>query len=185
MVLGVEDDLYVNITILESATSHGAEFHNWNRVKVKYCDGSSFTGDIEQVDPGSAKNLPSACISVMEPSLIKNILVPPHLDPQHVWKDCINNTSTCTSSQHIAIQAFGVESLKTFEGLPPCFTRGYFLTSCFSRGGILAPTFWLSSTSPRLLNNTIGEAVADWYFERARFQCIDPNSCVKVCKFLS
>ena len=26
------------------------EFHNWNRVRVKYCDGSSFTGDVEQVD---------------------------------------------------------------------------------------------------------------------------------------
>ncbi|XP_075087916.1 pectin acetylesterase 8-like [Nicotiana tabacum] len=26
-------------------------FYNWNRVKVKYCDGSSYTGDIEEVDP--------------------------------------------------------------------------------------------------------------------------------------
>nr|XP_019070637.1 pectin acetylesterase 8-like [Solanum lycopersicum] len=134
---------------------------------------------------GSAKNLPSACTSVMEPSLMKNILVPPHVDPQHVWEDCLNNTNTCTSSQHIAIQAFGVEFLKTFEGLPPCFTRGYFLTSCYSHGGILAPPYWFSSTSPRLLNKTIGEAVADWYFERTRFQCIDPYPCVKVCKDLN
>ncbi|GER30322.1 pectinacetylesterase family protein [Striga asiatica] len=27
------------------------DFYNWNRVKVRYCDGSSFTGDIEDVDP--------------------------------------------------------------------------------------------------------------------------------------
>ncbi|CAA0821379.1 Pectin acetylesterase 8 [Striga hermonthica] len=27
------------------------DFFNWNRVKVRYCDGSSFTGDIEKVDP--------------------------------------------------------------------------------------------------------------------------------------
>uniref|UniRef100_A0A3Q7HQT6 Pectin acetylesterase n=1 Tax=Solanum lycopersicum TaxID=4081 RepID=A0A3Q7HQT6_SOLLC len=293
--------------ILHNTSIRNPEFHNWNRVRVKYCDGSSFTGDVEQVDTenklyfrgarifkaimedlwskglesaenvriycnsigisagglatilncnkfkcllpenakvkcvadagffingktingtsyiqemyhkivnlhvsyifsikvilvknksyklnlflfcfkGSAKNLPSACTSVMEPSLMKNILVPPHVDPQHVWEDCLNNTNTCTSSQHIAIQAFGVEFLKTFEGLPPCFTRGYFLTSCYSHGGILAPPYWFSSTSPRLLNKTIGEAVADWYFERTRFQCIDPYPCVKVCKDLN
>lgn len=27
-----------------------ADFYNWNRVKVRYCDGSSFTGDVEAVD---------------------------------------------------------------------------------------------------------------------------------------
>lgn len=37
---------------------------------------------------------------------MKNILVPPHVDPQHVWEDCLNNTNTCTSGQHIAIQGY-------------------------------------------------------------------------------
>lgn len=27
-----------------------ADFYNWNRVKVRYCDGSSFTGDVEEVE---------------------------------------------------------------------------------------------------------------------------------------
>lgn len=27
------------------------DFYNWNRVMVIYCDGSSFTGDVELVDP--------------------------------------------------------------------------------------------------------------------------------------
>jgi len=27
-----------------------ADFYNWNRIKVRYCDGSSFTGDVEAVD---------------------------------------------------------------------------------------------------------------------------------------
>jgi len=26
------------------------DFYNWNKVKVRYCDGSSFTGDVEEVD---------------------------------------------------------------------------------------------------------------------------------------
>ncbi|XP_078440115.1 pectin acetylesterase 8-like [Wolffia australiana] len=31
------------------------DFYNWNKVKIRYCDGSSFTGDVEQVD--SSTNL--------------------------------------------------------------------------------------------------------------------------------
>ncbi|KAK4747960.1 hypothetical protein SAY87_014546 [Trapa incisa] len=27
------------------------DFYNWNRIRVKYCDGSSYTGDVEAVDP--------------------------------------------------------------------------------------------------------------------------------------
>jgi hypothetical protein len=30
-----------------------ADFYNWNRIKVRYCDGSSFTGDVEAVNPVS------------------------------------------------------------------------------------------------------------------------------------
>ncbi|KAK6934838.1 Pectinacetylesterase/NOTUM [Dillenia turbinata] len=28
-----------------------ADFYNWNRIRVRYCDGSSYTGDVEAVDP--------------------------------------------------------------------------------------------------------------------------------------
>lgn len=30
-----------------------SDFYNWNRVKVRYCDGASFSGDVEAVDPVS------------------------------------------------------------------------------------------------------------------------------------
>ncbi|XP_019070632.1 pectin acetylesterase 8-like [Solanum lycopersicum] len=285
--------------ILHNTSKENPEFHNWNRVRVKYCDGASFTGDVEQINPenklyfrgarifkaimedlwckgmknaenailtgtsagglatilncdkfksllpgsarvkcvasagffidgktitgtshiqemyeeivslhGSAKNLPSACTSAMEPSLcffpqnvvsyiqtplfiinsvydswqINNTLVPSYLDPQHAWKGCIKNISSCTSSQLIIIRAFGVEFLKIFGALPPCFTRGYFLTSCYSHGDILSTSYWYNTTSPRLLSKTIAEAVGDWYFERAGFQHIDPYPDVKNCK---
>ncbi|KAG6496370.1 hypothetical protein ZIOFF_044231 [Zingiber officinale] len=29
------------------------DFYNWNRIKIRYCDGSSFTGDVEAVDPAT------------------------------------------------------------------------------------------------------------------------------------
>ncbi|KAK7854192.1 pectin acetylesterase 7 [Quercus suber] len=29
------------------------DFYNWNRIKIRYCDGASFTGDVEAVNPKS------------------------------------------------------------------------------------------------------------------------------------
>ncbi|OIT32580.1 pectin acetylesterase 8, partial [Nicotiana attenuata] len=258
--------------ILYNSSKDNPEFYNWNRVKVNYCDGSSFTSDVEQVDPGnklyfrgariykaiiedlwskglqnaenallsgvsagglatilncdkfrallpkyvrvkcvadagffingktisgtsdihemyqrvvtlhgSAKNLPPSCTSAMEPSLINNTLVPEYLDPQHVWDDCKKHTSNCTFGQRSIIQVFAVEFLKAFLGLTPSFTRGYFITSCYSHGVIHLTHLWYSPTSPRLLLKAIAEAVADWYFDRAGFQSIDPYPCARDC----
>ncbi|KAK2972784.1 hypothetical protein RJ640_026483 [Escallonia rubra] len=37
--------------ILNSKKEFNPDFYNWNRIVVRYCDGSSFTGDVEEVDP--------------------------------------------------------------------------------------------------------------------------------------
>ncbi|CAN4109473.1 unnamed protein product [Withania somnifera] len=37
--------------ILSNDSQLNPDFYTWNRVKIRYCDGSSYTGDIEQVDP--------------------------------------------------------------------------------------------------------------------------------------
>ncbi|GAB4857954.1 Pectin acetylesterase 8 [Ancistrocladus abbreviatus] len=37
--------------ILSKLQKFNPDFYSWNRVKVRYCDGSSFTGDVEAVDP--------------------------------------------------------------------------------------------------------------------------------------
>ncbi|KAF2316095.1 hypothetical protein GH714_040996 [Hevea brasiliensis] len=37
--------------ILGKKQAANPDFYNWNRIKIKYCDGSSFTGDVEGVDP--------------------------------------------------------------------------------------------------------------------------------------
>jgi len=37
------------------------DFYDWNRIKVRYCDGSSFTGDVEAVDPVSFTNSKGFC----------------------------------------------------------------------------------------------------------------------------
>lgn len=39
--------------ILSNTPDYNPDFYNWNKVKVRYCDGSSFTGDVEKVDPAT------------------------------------------------------------------------------------------------------------------------------------
>ncbi|XP_038976343.1 pectin acetylesterase 8-like [Phoenix dactylifera] len=37
--------------ILNNRQTFNPDFYNWNKVKVRYCDGSSFTGDVKRVNP--------------------------------------------------------------------------------------------------------------------------------------
>ncbi|XP_047341429.1 pectin acetylesterase 8-like [Impatiens glandulifera] len=39
--------------IFSNKAKFNPDFYNWNRIKVRYCDGSSFTGDVEAVDPAT------------------------------------------------------------------------------------------------------------------------------------
>ncbi|GAA0139216.1 hypothetical protein LIER_35047 [Lithospermum erythrorhizon] len=39
--------------ILHNKPKFNPDFYNWNRIKVRYCDGSSFTGDVEAVNPST------------------------------------------------------------------------------------------------------------------------------------
>lgn len=39
--------------ILSNKRRYNPDFYNWNRIKVRYCDGASFTGDIEAVNPAT------------------------------------------------------------------------------------------------------------------------------------
>ncbi|XP_040985859.1 pectin acetylesterase 8-like isoform X2 [Juglans microcarpa x Juglans regia] len=39
--------------LLSKYQKFNPDFYNWNRIKVSYCDGASFTGDVEAVDPAT------------------------------------------------------------------------------------------------------------------------------------
>ncbi|KAL3838652.1 hypothetical protein ACJIZ3_023243 [Penstemon smallii] len=43
--------------ILSESQTTNPDFYNWNRVFVRYCDGSSFSGDVEEVIPVKDKNI--------------------------------------------------------------------------------------------------------------------------------
>ncbi|GMH09625.1 hypothetical protein Nepgr_011466 [Nepenthes gracilis] len=47
------DTQYTFSGILSKLQKFNPDFYNWNRVKVRYCDGSSFTGDVEAVNPAT------------------------------------------------------------------------------------------------------------------------------------
>ncbi|KAK7386835.1 hypothetical protein VNO78_27173 [Psophocarpus tetragonolobus] len=61
--------------ILNKEQEYNPDFYNWNRVKVRYCDGSSFTGDVEEVDPTNNLYFRGARIfsAVMEELLAKGM----------------------------------------------------------------------------------------------------------------
>ncbi|XP_059315875.1 pectin acetylesterase 8-like [Lycium ferocissimum] len=37
--------------ILSNKAKFNPDFYNWNRIRIRYCDGASFTGDVQAVDP--------------------------------------------------------------------------------------------------------------------------------------
>ncbi|OIV93808.1 hypothetical protein TanjilG_03771 [Lupinus angustifolius] len=50
--------------LLSDTENLNPDFYNWNRVKIRYCDGGSFTGDVEEVDPGNNLHFRGARIFV-------------------------------------------------------------------------------------------------------------------------
>ncbi|XP_022872038.1 pectin acetylesterase 8-like [Olea europaea var. sylvestris] len=61
--------------ILSNEPQMNPDFYNWNRIKVRYCDGSSFTGDVKAVDPATKLHFRGARIflAVMEELLEKGM----------------------------------------------------------------------------------------------------------------
>ncbi|KAL8201134.1 hypothetical protein R6Q57_012473 [Mikania cordata] len=67
--------------ILSNKQELNPSFYNWNRVVLRYCDGSSFTGDIEAVDP------------------VQNILATPQADPGGLFAKCKQDINACSTDQ--------------------------------------------------------------------------------------
>ncbi|KDP28068.1 hypothetical protein JCGZ_19476 [Jatropha curcas] len=61
--------------ILNNRRQFNPDFYNWNRVKIRYCDGSSFTGDVQKVNPATNLHFRGARIwlAVVEDLLAKGM----------------------------------------------------------------------------------------------------------------
>ncbi|KAK0590905.1 hypothetical protein LWI29_033028 [Acer saccharum] len=61
--------------MLSNEQKFNPDFYNWNRIKVRYCDGASFTGDVEAVDPATNLHFRGARVflAVIEDLLAKGM----------------------------------------------------------------------------------------------------------------
>ncbi|XP_060200751.1 pectin acetylesterase 8-like [Lycium barbarum] len=61
--------------LLDYNKTNNPDFYNWNRIMIKYCDGSSFTGDVESVDKATNQHYRGARIfqTIMEELLAKGM----------------------------------------------------------------------------------------------------------------
>ncbi|XP_054823985.1 pectin acetylesterase 8-like [Prosopis cineraria] len=61
--------------ILSNKENFNPDFYNWNRIKVRYCDGASFTGDVEAVDSDTDLHFRGArvFVAVIEDLLAKGM----------------------------------------------------------------------------------------------------------------
>lgn len=57
--------------ILHNKPIFNPDFYTWNRVKIRYCDGSSFTGDVKKVSPATNLHFRGARIF---PAVINDLL---------------------------------------------------------------------------------------------------------------
>ncbi|KAJ0740260.1 putative pectinacetylesterase/NOTUM [Helianthus annuus] len=61
--------------VFSKKQSQNPGFYNWNRVIMRYCDGASFTGDVEKVDPATNLHYRGARIfnAIMKELLAKGL----------------------------------------------------------------------------------------------------------------
>ncbi|XP_057478549.1 LOW QUALITY PROTEIN: pectin acetylesterase 8-like [Actinidia eriantha] len=57
--------------IFSNKKAFNPDFYNWNRLKVRYCDGASFTGDVEAVNPATNLHFRGARVFV---AIIEDLL---------------------------------------------------------------------------------------------------------------
>ncbi|KAM7493791.1 hypothetical protein LguiB_028400 [Lonicera macranthoides] len=151
--------------VLEAPPSAN-DFYNWNRILVRYCDGSSFTGDVEEVEP------------------ISNILAPTENGRNGSWFECQYNYKKCLHSQIRTLQDFRLQFLRALSsGLANSSSRGMFINSCYTHCQSEFPKKWYGDPASKLDKKAIGEAVGDWFYDRTAFQHIDykhlkPHKCV-------
>ncbi|KAL0310395.1 UNVERIFIED_CONTAM: Pectin acetylesterase 8 [Sesamum calycinum] len=127
--------------ILNNKANFNPDFYNWNRVKVRYCDGASFTGDVEAVNPVTKLHYRGARVflAVMEDLLAKGLKNAENaLLPMGTKVKCFSdagyfiNTKDVSGAQHI--EAFYHDIVSTHgsaKNLPRSCTSRMKPSLCF------------------------------------------------------
>ncbi|KAK8961598.1 hypothetical protein KSP40_PGU009100 [Platanthera guangdongensis] len=113
---------------------------------------------------------------------IEHVLVPPKSDPAGQWRRCRMNIHHCNSNQIETLHGFRKSLLNALRKFQQNSKGGMFINSCFAHCQTMSNMTWHSTTSPRINNKSIAEAVGDWYFERRRVKEVDcPFPCNPTC----
>ncbi|GFY95207.1 pectinacetylesterase family protein [Actinidia rufa] len=106
--------------IFSNKQKFNPDFYNWNRLKVRYCDGASFTGDVEAVNPATNLHFRGARVFV---AVIEDLLAKGMKNAENAI------LSGCSAGALTAIL-----QCDNFRGLLPMSTK----VKCFSDAGFLS-----------------------------------------------
>ncbi|KAL0758886.1 hypothetical protein Bca101_075036 [Brassica carinata] len=179
--------------ILSDKAAENPDFYNWNKVKVRSCDGGSLMGDNENKDAKlqfRGKRIWTAVMvdlmtfnGLREAKQIRESLTPKSADPNGSWSDCRLNIAKCNASQIKFLQGFRTHMVNLISGFTKPSKNGVFINSCFTHCQTENQDTWYSKNSPAVKNKRIAVAVGDWYFERRGAKLIDcAYPCDKTCR---
>ncbi|KAK6137200.1 hypothetical protein DH2020_029054 [Rehmannia glutinosa] len=171
--------------ILSPEQTINPDFYNWNRVYIRYCDGSSFIGDVEAVDSETnlhyrGSRIFSAVIDELLEKGFKNaqnaILVGNSAGGLATMLHCDRFRALIPNAKRvkcISDSEFRNTFLGTLKEIGDRPSTGLFINSCYIHDYLFSNPRWNSDGSPRLDNKTIAQAIGDWYFERSIVKLID------------
>ncbi|KAL0392375.1 UNVERIFIED_CONTAM: Pectin acetylesterase 11 [Sesamum radiatum] len=145
--------------ILSSNHTINPDFYNWNRVYVGYCDGSSYTGDVEEaiLSGGSA----GAWGAIVHCDGFRKLI------PKASRVKCISDSGFFVHAKNL----YGAKKREEY------FADLIAYHCLFPENivkDIKTPIFFLESAFDYY--QTVAEAISDWYFDRSSFQEIDTQN---------
>ncbi|KAL2941790.1 Pectin acetylesterase 6 [Bienertia sinuspersici] len=166
--------------ILSNKPEENPDFFNWNRIKLRYCDGASFASEgqdkanelffrgqriwsvaMEEFMRKGMRNADRALLSGCSAGGLASIL---HCDEFH---------ELFTGHTKVKCLRFRMQMLNSIKGFSRSKPNGLFLNSCFAHCQSERQDTWFADDSPVLQNKPVAIAVGDWYFDRSGIKYID------------
>ncbi|KAI3694715.1 hypothetical protein L1987_77684 [Smallanthus sonchifolius] len=149
--------------LLSNQQDQNPNFYNWNRVYMRYCDGASFTGDVEEIDPCFFPQYDMPYINT--PIFIVN-------SAYDTWQ--FINTCVADFRSDYLWSLWSVFAKSSTEGI--------FINTCYTHCQTDSST-WFANATSKLGDKTIAEAVGDWFYDKNEFQIkidiehVNPHYC--------
>ncbi|KAF2309728.1 hypothetical protein GH714_004809 [Hevea brasiliensis] len=143
--------------ILSNKAEENPDFFNWNRVKLRYCDGASFSGDSKNEAAQlyfRGQRIWSAAMEKLMAEGMQNAtqlqasIAPKSADPQGSWNECKQNNAECTSVQIQILQGFRNQMLEAINVFSMSTQNGLFINSCFAHCQSETQDTWFADDLP-------------------------------------